>query len=112
MLMTAAVMGTAKRQRALRVQHVRCSAADTELHSPNTQVPNQILLFEIQQAIDYFASKLSFIMSSEPVHLGLELLFPPRGVTRARTRNKSVFKFDLSLIKWVDPERSCRHLIT
>lgn len=68
--MTAAIRRAADRQREHRVQHVRRSSADTELHSSNTQGPNQILLFEIHQALDCFALKLSFIIATESDHLG------------------------------------------
>lgn len=76
MSITAVIMRTAKRRRELRVQHVRCWATDTELHSSNTQGPKQILLFQIHQALDYFALKLSFIIWTEPVHSGLHFCSP------------------------------------
>lgn len=76
MSIAAVIMRPAKRRRALRVQHVRCSATDTELQSSNTQGPKQILLFEIHQALDYFALKLSFIISTEPVHSGSHFCSP------------------------------------
>lgn len=83
MSITAVIMRPAKRRRALRVQHVRCSDTDTELQSSNTQGPKQILLFEIHQALDYFASKLSFIISTEPAHSGSHFV-PPHSVTKKK----------------------------
>lgn len=58
-----------KGQWELCLQHVCCSAADTQLCSSNTQGPNQILLFEIHQELDYFPFKWSFIILMESIHL-------------------------------------------
>lgn len=69
MLMKEVFLRGVKEHWELYLFPARCSAADTQLCSSNTQSANQILLFEICQALDYFPFKLSFIILMESVHL-------------------------------------------
>lgn len=76
-----------------------CSAADTQHCSSNTQSPNQILLLEIHQALDYFPFKLSFIILMDSVHLVPHFCSPSQcmdvirpHVRRTRNVNMKVHK--------------------